>query len=120
MPGTTEETGTVRAVKLSEYASLYPHMHVVIVSKSTKADAGTDQLTDYLFNGYVQLKDTNHPDLVVVGKPLGSPNGDPQTEWLAQRREELELANMTQVKGEKGDKVDIIEMLKSTDPSNES
>lgn len=94
MPGKTEEVGTVKAtLRLDDYSKKYPDMHTVIASKSTKVDAVSDQVSDYEFKGYKVLEQTSHGDLVVMGKPLGSEYGDPQTDYLAQRREELEMAN---------------------------
>ena len=99
MPGKTQETGTVRALRLGDYQSKYPKMHVVIASKSTKANAAMDQVGEYLFSGYVHLEDTAHPDLVCLGKPReGTDSFD---SWDKQREEELALANSFGVASQK-------------------
>lgn len=111
MAGVTEETGTVQAVRLGDIQSKYPDMHVVIVSKSTKADAGTEQAADYEYKGYKRLLDTSHPDLIAMGKPLGDENGDPQTNYLAQLKEEREMANTFSVGREEASTSTVGQMM---------
>lgn len=111
MPGETKETGTVRALKLGDYQDKYPEYHVVVVSKSTKATASTDQVAEYQMNGYVVLEETAHPDLVVVGKPREGE--DSFSSWDKQREEELSLANGFGVTREEKDPQTLGELMRN-------